>query len=404
MPLRLAVAAIVVAVSVVAAGATPGDAEGGGYVAAPPVIVLADGGGQANPVHVEFARPADDPLPLPDGVGPITPVPLPREGSVAQRTAELTETLERLARETDGQVVFWLQGTRLLVHLPPNAPYEVNAHMTGVAGAAGGATTGANPRTWLLTSNRADPDDRLAANHGWPVVETMPGVDVGAVSSIQPAHCMGWQAFERMVAAGRAMFVAAGNEAPRATGFPQGVAGTHLVGQLSPTTGAPSLLNSPTNTFTTSEVLPETLPTHDSTDAYVPRAGTSFTAPKAAGRATLLITHARRLLQSVAHQTDLGVYALAASQVVAPPDGPLADGDLTGPELQAVMRAVAVTPLADVPHHYWRDGFGVLTDDAIAHAMRILEGVEPMPQRPEEEDHALFEASRVVSCPLDRFP
>lgn len=143
---------------------------------------------------------------------------------------------------------------------------------------------------------------------------------------------------------------------------------------------------------------------HDSVDGVGTPSGTSYAAPFAAGAIGEIIRDARDQLGDHTVGVADGILAQGDSEGI--PDGPLADGEFTLPELKEALYSTAdprpepdphdgdtcadqpAAPTStipeDVPAYYFL-GYGAVNEDTLDRAKRVLRGEAPMPERPVEE-------------------
>lgn len=142
--------------------------------------------------------------------------------------------------------------------------------------------------------------------------------------------------------------------------------------------------------------------------------GTSSATPYSAGGAAQLLLEARRILRDPRVGVRDGVLAEAHDGAVLPAKGPLADGIFTMDELKSVLFHTAVSPpvadasdgdtcLTSVSHqegvpgltYFPFIGYGEINQASIDHAVRVIQGVDDEPARPEEDElYARDQAAR----------
>jgi hypothetical protein len=80
-----------------------------------------------------------------------------------------------------------------------------------------------------------------------------------------------------------------------------------------------------------------------------------------------------------------------------PRQGPLADGSLTGQELEHLLRQTAVPAEATPGLRYALEGYGALTDASMAAARDLLSGrSSPAPRDADDAAHAAAEQARAA--------
>lgn len=282
-------------------------------------------------------------------------------------------------------------------------------HGTGVVGAAIGSVHGTAPDAWVVFVPRNDPS-------GYAWVAEQPWIDVATVSAhsleTSPEHgvlpCRAAphvRAFTR----DRVFFASSGNVEHSSLYMMNGMPEFHLVGSVDDSGSSLMRPRPPastddeelffalarygTRTYETGDRFEFPAAGSDSTHGTEPFGGTSGATPSTAGRAADVITAARTILGDTGNRPR-AVLALRGPDVVAPPSGPLADGDLTAAELTDLLHAVAV-PQLETPGRYLVEGYGALGDEAEQRAIQVLRGAEAMPDRSSDDaDHARSEQAR----------
>lgn len=372
------------------------------FRARPPIIAITEGGG-VNVLHRDFRIHAGESVELPNTAPSMRVVPLPRRGDFTERLARAQEgPLGNL----DAGTLYYLSGTRLLVYVPTDAHdfdlFTNMEHATGTVSAAAGTRHGTNPNALVVYVP--------SSVGGWRWIRHQPWIDVVSASYftvVSPQPRCGANPFIRAIARqGRVVFAAAGNaEQAGLASSPTGAPAAYQVGGVdsqgrpyspasSPT--AATVGGTATRPYETGDRMEFPAAAPDALTGSQAFGGTSGATPSTAGRATLLIEHARRMLRS----SDRGVAggALARSSRAStrlPARGPLADGDLTGPELTNLLHDVAIPYTRASPLRYFLEGYGALDDDAIERAKRVLEGRKTLPGRPDDDaQHEQWERIR----------
>ena len=136
--------------------------------------------------------------------------------------------------------------------------------------------------------------------------------------------------------------------------------------------------------------------------------GTSSSSPRTTGYVMELLYRLRQRYGATAGTSGAVLMRLPPGQ--RPVGGPLADGVLTVPELHEVIRKTADPTLAAswldgdycgqayaIPrpvdpqgNDYHRVGYGKLSEHTIDHALNVLTGAEPMPERPTEDRYYML--------------
>lgn len=128
--------------------------------------------------------------------------------------------------------------------------------------------------------------------------------------------------------------------------------------------------------------------------------GTSNASPVTAGVLSAVIERARVVLGDTAAGQKAGaVVAQAAAGVTPPASGPLADGQLTRTEAEAIVLKTALPVPFDpekatwdyaiyptTPFYYVYQGYGIVDKGSKARALQVLMGEQPMPVRTEVDD------------------
>ena len=352
-----------------------------------------------NVLHEDFKLRPGEQLRLPRGVPAYETVPLPREGTFAERLKELRNgALGNMEEDS----LYWVEGTRVLVYHPKNAldadVYTSGGHGTGVASAAVGTKYGTFSEgvVVLIHESRSGPAWEWAAQQDW--------IDIYSTSYVSIGSCPEKPHLEDIVASGRILFAAAGNTVPPTGAFhsPAGLTDAYQVGGVdeegrsylapSHTTGATT-----TRPYETGDRFDFMAADYESLSGEMDFGGTSGAAPSTAGRAAELITFARTQLGSIG-RAPTGELAKAGRGAALPKSGPLADGDLTSEELTNILHHVATPAEEPGPTRYLMEGYGALSNKTTALAKKVLLGVAPLPERPEEDQmHEVVEGLRPVA-------
>lgn len=367
--------------------------------ATPPVVVALVSELGANVLHHDF-RTAE-PLRLPTGAPEVSLVDLPPDGPYDQRLAAARAA--GLGAVPAGAVIA-LRGTRLLlVHLGPDPLdlFAVPSHGTGVLSAAASRRMGSNPAALyvLVTGEDHRVLDWVARQSWIDIVSTSTGVLVGGGGTgrlVPDVACGTAEQARRVVAAGKPLFAAAGNGEPDAHLSPPlalpeviRIGGVDVDGRTEPDVTRP---------YDAGDLLSQT----ESASAVDDRQlrgtrGTSFTAPRAAGRAAALLAYARRLVGDRGSGVRAGRLVVAPAAAPRPRRGPLADGVLTAEELRRLLQDTAVAALAPGPQRYAAEGFGALGDQQDASARAVLAGQVEAPDRSaEHRQHQDVQRQRAV--------
>lgn len=365
------------------------------------VIALTEIDG-VNVLHQDFRTRDGKNAVLPPSARGARVVHLPRSGTFEERIAAARKgPLGDLKEET----LYYIAGTRLLLYVPRDVDdfslFRGTEHPTGTASAAVGLEFGTNPDALLVYVP--------ASTGGWDWLRRTSWIDVVSASYytvVSPQGRCGPNDHIRAIArGGRAVFAAAGNvEQTGIASSPSGAVGAYQVGGVdsegrpySPASNplAPRFGTTSTRPYETGDRMEFPAATYDAVKGSQPFGGTSGATPSTAGRATLLIEHARRLLGSTQVGVVRGALARASRSVAPPPRGPLSDGDFTGGELTDLLHGVATPYTPPNPVRYYTEGYGALNADAVDRAKRVLEGRETLGPRPDDDaQHEQWEAWR----------
>ncbi len=358
----------------------------------PAIIAITEGSG-VNVLHRDFRTRDGEDVELPDTAPTARVVQLPRGGGFTERLARAQEgPLGNL----DPGTLYYISGTRLLVYVPTDAgDFDLLTnmeHATGTISAAAGLRHGTNPNALVVYVP--------ASTGGWRWIRHQRWIDVVSVSyytvvSPQP-RCDANRFIRAIAREGRVVFAAAGNaEQAGLASSPAGAAGAYQVGGVDSQGRPYSPASSPTavtvggtatRPYETGDRMEFPAAAHDSQTGSQDFGGTSGATPSTAGRATLLIEHARKILRSSSRGVVRGALARASGAPTGrPAHGPLTDGDLTGAELTELLHEVAIPYTPASPLRYFLEGYGALHSDAIERARRVLEGQETVLERADDD-------------------
>lgn len=354
----------------------------------PPVVIAIVGETGANFLHRDFQTSASLAADLPRGAPVPTDVALPGAGPFAQRWQ--TALAGPLGQVPTGALLR-LSGTRILVknvYPQPRSALTAPSHGTGVLAASAARSSGSAPQAlYVVVLGGLD--------EAWDWVADQPWIDV-ATSSIVAAFgggrtgdvavdttCPAALYVRRSVAAGRPAFESAGNQ--------------EQLGNVSTPTGLPEVIRvggvdeagmpqyDVTRPYDVGDLLWTDPGASDADDTATRRyQGTSFAAPRAAGRAALLISYARQLLGDRGSGIRQGRLAVAATGARLPRRGPLADGSLTNTELRTLLQNTATPYLPEPSARYVVEGFGALGNTQMSLARAVLRGDSAPPDRSSE--------------------
>ena len=365
------------------------------------VIAVTEGGG-FNVFHEDFRTADGQDVVLPSAARSARVVHLPRAGDLTDRIARARRgPLGDLEEDT----LYYLAGTRILIYLPRDVDeFDLFAdmqHATGTTSAATGRRHGTNPGSLLVYVP--------ASVAGWQWLRHQSWIDAVSASYYTlfaggQSRCAASRYVAGIVEEGRLVFAAAGNaEQAGIASSPSGAPGAYQVGGVdsegrpyAPSPGSAAIHGgAPTRPYETGDRMEFPAAAHDAPSGSQAFGGTSGAAPSTAGRATLLIDHARRLLGSTRGGLVAGALARAPRGHPSPARGPLSDGNLTGSELVDVLHHVAVPFAPPSPASYALEGYGALSDGAIERAKRVLEGRATLPARADEDkQHEQWEVLR----------
>lgn len=352
-----------------------------------------------NVLHFDFAMPGRRDARLPVGIPKVTRVTLPDSGNFEQRLQQAQEgPLGNLEEDT----LYYLRGTRVLVYAPRDSfatdVFEDRSHGTGVAGAAMGLEHGTNPDALLVIVV-----DRGPAAWAWLAEqEWIDAVSTSYITVLRGTErCHEAPFIKDMVDQGRMVFSAVGNgEQFGEIGSPSGVPQSYQVGGVD-SDGRTYLQGASTTNrpYETGDRFDFPSADSESLSGSMDFGGTSGATPSTAGRATELIQYARTLLASGFTGARNKMLARAGPSSRVPEKGPLADGDLTAPELTDVLHHIARPAEPASPVRYLIEGYGALNhDEVLALGKSILAGAAELPPRPEEDAmHERVEAARAAA-------
>jgi len=354
--------------------------------ARPPVVVALVSEVGANVLHRDFRTRL--PAQLPAGAPPVTWVDLPPDGPYDARLR--AARADGLGSVPEGALL-GLRGTRiLLAHRGPGSldVFSAPSHGTGVLSAAASRRSGSNADAlYVLVTGDIAPVLDWVARQGWiDIVSTSTNVLLGGGRSGQPvpdSFCGSAAEARRIVAAGKPLFAAAGNGEPDgATSPPLALPEVIRMGGVDARGAAEPDVTRP---YDVGDLLSFTdgASAFDDTQPQGNR-GTSFAAPRAAGRAALLVAHARAVLGDRGSGVRGGRLAVAPTGARRPSRGPLSDGALTAVELRRLLQDTATTAEPAGAARYPYEGFGALGTAQAALARAVLEGRAAAPDRGQE--------------------
>lgn len=399
-PLRLC-CGVLVLVGALAPPAQGVAAPGPRPAASASVIAVTEIDG-VNVLHEDFRTRDGENAALPVAARGARVVHLPRSGTFEERIAAARKGPLGDPKE---ETLYYIAGTRLLLYVPRDVDdfrlFRGMEHPTGTVSAAAGLEHGTNPDALVVYVP--------ASTGGWDWLRRTSWIDVVSASYytvVSPqGRCGANDHIRAIERGGRVVFTAAGNvEQTGIASSPSGAVGAYQVGGVdsegrpySPASNprAPRFGTTSTRPYETGDRMEFPAATYDALKGSQEFGGTSGATPSTAGRATLLIEHARRLFGSTQAGVARGALARASLGVSPPPRGPLADGDFTGGELTDVLHGVATPYTPPSPARYYAEGYGAVNGDAVDRAKRVLEGRETLPPRPDDDaQHEQWEARR----------
>lgn len=375
-----------------------------------PVVVAVTGEvGGVNVLHQDFRTPDGRTPTYPKAMPRPVVVALPGGGSFATQRDALEAGV--LGHMRPG-VLYGVAGTRLLLVNTGTSLYNgVQAdalHATGVADSVTGTKYGTAPSALVVVvlSQEEGVYSWLAANARWVDLASTSTYKVRTTSN--PTQCADAAQVRSFTSAGHLLFSSAGNttDQPEPLISPHGLPETYLVGGVddSGSTWHPGHLEEGDPFYAAGNVVrpyetgerfsyPAAAP--DSATGATHFGGTSGAAPRTAGWAARLVTHARAELRSTTGSAG-GALASGPRRTAR---GPLSDGRFTQDELVTLLHVVAVQH-SGLPAGaaYAAEGYGALDATSIRRAERILAGAEALPNRAADDqaDTAAHQARAAV--------
>jgi hypothetical protein len=404
---RSAMAAAVMVVGLASSGPSAAQAR----PLAPPVIAIVGETPAINVLHDDFLAPG--PVVYPVGMPRPVIVDLPRDGDFASRLEQLRRT--PLGSPRAG-TLYALRGTRLLLFAATGQEDFLGPdrlHATGVVSSAIGRRHGTAPEALAVHIAGTTPAayDWLAAQNTWIDVASTSVYSIRSPRSDEPTDtpvCLGAAAVRRFVASGRVFFTSSGNttDQPEPLVSPNGLPEAYQVGgagadgrtwlpghveEQDPFFAAGNVVRP----YETSELFSFPAAAPDSVSGSTHFGGTSGATPRTAGRAAVLLASARAAVgRATPGSTFLAGHGPRSR---APKAGPLADGTLTGGELERLLRVSAAPAEAVEGARYALEGYGAVTDQSLRHAHAVLRGAMDAPERPrDDEAHEAAEAQRAA--------
>lgn len=375
-------------------------------------VVVATYDTGTNPFHPCFRRPSGPSAfdAIPEIRGVAEPLRLTFEDDYQSSLAASQAALAEMLPFT----LYAIEGTNLLVYTGANGAADLidnDPHGAQASSQITCAEYGMAPEgflvivNWYYNSGAAQlAIERWSAEQPWIDVIHL---NIQRITPMPYTPATGYtvDAIQAMVNAGKLVVIAAGNgfgnaggHIPTETVDYYSVAGVFVAGA-----------NDGTGYASFSNLDPHTVMDGCNTVAAAPYdfgsttfAGTSSSSPRTSGYVAELLRRLRAHFGADAGTEGSVLVRLPLEQ--RPASGPLADGTLSVPELHEVLRKTADATLAAsewdgedclgywIPrpvdpqgHDYHRVGYGKLGEHTIDHALEVLLGNEPMPERPTED-------------------
>jgi hypothetical protein len=401
------------------------------------VIAFVDSG--INPYHKDFRAPdfIHHPSEFIQGY-PVTAEEVPlsldvadTEGYAAARALDDEEVLSSLA----GNRLYWFPGTRIIGGYsgaaggggayPDRKVIDENSHGTGVASVAAGQYYGANPNALIvMVEGLGDASLNWATSQSW--------IDIvsnswGNIGNVPLGTTTGTRNATRR---GQTVAFAAGNGTTNtnsSTAFPPGgpvpdpckcktpdsnpsVTSPYGGASWILTVGATSPINGQAHWWHSIPVDVSSFGSKWRAAAYdgVQLAqnrdfgGTSCATPITSGVLSAVINRAREVFgDTVGGQRPGQVVARAPEGAVVPSTGPLADGQLTRTEAEAIVMKTtthvdfdaematwdyAIRPTTGTPYDFAVQGYGVVDRNSKARALQVVMGELAMPNRADVDE------------------
>ena len=400
---RPLVAAALAAIAVV--GNVQAHAAGPHTLDWPVVAIVGEFG--FNVLATDFQTPGGVTPSYPAALGPVTAVALPTLGSFSERVAAVRRGA--LGHLQPGRL-YGIRGTRLLVAAAPGTvprqdvtgggtvgvtvggSSDPMVHGTGVADAAIGTRFGTAPDALglLVLGDHVD---------AWDWIGAQRGIDIVSMSTHEPTGratgCAAAEDVRAFHARGGMVFSSSGNTTDQTEPLspPHGLPEVYQVGGVhddgAPWGVPPSADSEPfyavgqvTRPYVTGELYSFTTAGYDGTTTTMRFGGTSGATPRTAGRAASLLRTARTILSEG-----------------TPKRGPLADGRVTGAEVERLLRQVAIPYYAaQHPAAFAAEGYGYLNGAAQVRAESILRGASGAPDRASDDQmESVVEQARAAA-------
>ncbi|HUP93039.1 MAG TPA: S8 family serine peptidase [Solimonas sp.] len=375
---------------------------------AQPRVVAATYDTGTNPFHPCFRRPAGPSTfdAIPELRGIAEPLKLTFKDDYASSLAASHAALDRMAPFT----LYAVEGTNLLIYTGPSGGADLidtYPHGSQASSQIACPEYGMAPDGFLVVvnwyANTGVPQQDLEL---WGAQQEWIDVIHLNIQRITPwpVPSTTQASIQAMVDAGKMVVIAAGNGWGNAAG--------HIPTETVDFYSIPGILaagaNDGVDYASFSNLDPHVVMDGCGTEAAEPAgfgtsefSGTSSSSPRITGYVMQLLRLVRMHYGSGGGTAGAALVRLEPGQ--RPATGPLADGLLTVPELHEVLRKTADPTLAAswldgasclfwLPrlvdpqgHDYHRIGYGKLSEHTIGHALAVLTGAEPMPERSTED-------------------
>lgn len=362
------------------------------------VAVVAESG--VNVLHREFRTKDGRSVQLPAAISrSVTRIRVPWALGYDEQLAAVNKTSLRHGRA--GQT-FYIEGTRLLVHLADGNYSDVLAdavHGTGTASLAGGRTVGGAPDALVVAVLGYQPPS-------WQWVAQQTWIDAASDSTFNALGlvCDSAAAVQAVRSSGRLPFMAAGNSyidttviSPGASPAAVRVGGVEEDGA----SAMPGTAKDPTfwsgRAYDVGGLFYNRIASSGNGDGYGQGDGTSGSAPQVAGLTARVLQLTRESVGDPGYGVRRGSLVLPAAGR-RPMAGPLSDGVLAADELQDAVLHAAAPALSAAAGRYAIEGYGWFNPGSATNAAQILTGRRALPPRLEDDAaHTVAIAARTAA-------
>lgn len=338
-----------------------------------PTVVAIVGELGANLLHGDFQM--EQPITAIAGAPRASEVALPRNGDFETRLAQakagpLGAVSPKQLLHVGGTNVFVFNATSEVVDV-----LEERKHGSAVLGAAASSAHGTAPRSAYVLV--------LGSTDAWAWTAEQQWIDVVSSSFYSVGiDCPTGAEVRRTAAGGKPVLVAGGNNtAAELLSSPSGLGEVIRVGGVEPSGRASAYATRP---YEVGDQFTQQLPAPDALTGTTFASGTSFAAPRAAGRVARLIELSRGALHDSGSGVRKGRLAVAPEGAKVPP-GLLSDRSLDAAELRHLLQSTATPMEPDGPTRYWVEGFGALGEPQMRLATSVLLGQRLAPDRAAEQ-------------------